>query len=159
MLDPTPETHPLLFALAKQHVDYYRDAAEYVSKRSVEIDIHKDSSLGEVLREAGLDPTHHNAKRSFRPILWPVVRCYMNPDAGWWSKSRGRGAMFVHESFATPEDCRDAANLLIQDREGDRRTLARIVELTEEKCGQFKFVFDPQFSDGGDLVRVEVWAA
>lgn len=160
MLDPSRDTHPLLYDLVKLHVDYYREAGEYVSRRSIETDIRKDSAWPDVLREAAIDETHPNARAAFRRVLWPVIGHYMNPDTGWWAKSYGQGALWYHESFGTPEDGRDASNLRIRDRERDEKRLMQVVHWTETKCGQLQMVFDPQFDDDtGQLVRVEVWAA
>lgn len=157
-LDPTPESHPQLFAIVKYHIDYYHESGEYVSKRGVEKDIRKDYNYRDLLVESGLDPSHENAERSFRRVLWPVVRYYMRPSNGWWAKSYGRAAVFFHESFGTPEDGRDSANLRIRDRETDAVALKRILSFTEAKCGQLGWTFDPQYDvDTGALERVEVW--
>lgn len=156
--DPTPETHPLLFLVIEQHVSYYRDAGEYVSKAHIVSDLRKDSQFGAMLEEAGIAADHPNTLRTFRRVAWPAVRRYMNTRAGWWARTYGKNASFFHEDWGTPEDCRDAANLRINDREKDEAALQRLLAITEQKCGQLGWSFDPQFDDGA-LVKVEVWKA
>lgn len=158
-VDPSPSTYPLLFAVVKQHIDYYREAGEYPSKSHILSDLRKDSQYSALLREAGIEPGHANAMRTFRRLFWEVVRHYMNPDTGWWARSTGRSASFFHVTWGTPEDCRDATNLRIHQREQDTRRLEQIYHITEEKCGQLGWVFDPQRDEEGHLVAVEVWAA
>lgn len=157
--DPTRETYPLLFAVVQQHVDYYQESGEYVSKTHILSDLQKDSQYAKLMQEAGLNPAHPNALRTFRRLFWTVVRYYMKPDTGWWARAGGRHASFFHSSWGTPEDCRDATNLRIRQREQDQTRLDQLVAITEEKCGQLGWVFDPQFDDAGLLVAVEVWQA
>jgi hypothetical protein len=158
-VDPSVETYPLLFAVVQQHVDYYRESGEYVSKAHILGDLRKDSQYGELMAEAGLDARHPNAVRTFRRLFWQVVRYYMNSGTGWWARSGGRNSSFFHTDWGTPEDCRDATNLRIRQREQDQTRLRQIVDITETKCGQFGWVFDPQYDDAGSLAAVEVWKA
>lgn len=155
--DPTFQTHPLLFAVVEQHVTYCHEAGEHVSKSHIESDLRKDSQFQEILEEAGIQPGHHNALRAFRRILWPVVRLYMNNRTGWWARSYGKHASFFHEDWGSPEDCRDALNLRIRDREKDQAVLERLLSITETKCGQLGWSFDAQRNDDGSLVHVDVW--
>lgn len=156
--DPTVHTHPLLFAVVVQHVTYYHEAEEHVSKSHIESDLRKDSQFELILEEAGIKSGHPNSLRAFRRILWPVVRHYMNNRTGWWARTYGKNATFFHEEWGSPEDCRDALNLRIRDREKDQAVLNRLLLITETKCGQLGWSFDAQFSDEGDLVHVDVWA-
>lgn len=151
--------NPSLDASIEYHVAYYREAQEYVSRRSIEADLRKDPSYPAYLREAGIDPTHPNAARTFKRVVWPIIRRHLNPDAGWWARRYGTDAEFFHETFGTPEDFRDCVNLRIRDREKDVAKLERVYALTEQRCGQLGWSFDPQFDDDGDLVAVEVWKA
>lgn len=155
--DPTTETNPLLFAVVQQHVDYYREAGEYVSKAHIAGDLRKDSQFEALLEEAGIRPSHPNTMRSFRRLLWPIVRHYMNGRTGWWARTYGKNSSFFHEAWGTPEDCRDALNLRIRDREKDQTALQRLYTITEEKCGQFGWNFDPQYDADGVLSCVDVW--
>lgn len=157
--EPTRDTYPLLFAVVQQHVEYYRDSGEYVCKSHIAADLRKDSQFAALLEEAGLSADHPNAVRTFRRVLWQVVRYYMRSTTGWWARSYGRNASFFHESWGTPEDCRDAMNLRIRDRERDETMLQRLCTITEDKCGQLGWVFDPQHDESGLLVSVEVWKA
>lgn len=155
--DPTVETHPLLFAVVQQHVDYYKEAQERTSKAHILADLRKDSQFGEMLDEAGLQPEHPNSLRAFRRIYWYVVRLYMQPKTGWYARSTGANAVFFHEDWGTPEECRDALNIRIRDREADQAALERLVEITETRCGQLGWSFDASYDESGDLVRVDVW--
>jgi hypothetical protein len=155
--DPTKETNPLLFAVVQQHVEYYRDAGEYTSRNHIAGDLRKDSQFEAILDEAGIHANHVNTMRAFRRVLWPVVTHYQNQRTGWHARSYGKNASFFHESWGTPEDFRDALNLRIRDRERDQAVLQRLYAITEEKCGQLGWAFDPQFDDENSLVRVEVW--
>lgn len=155
--DPTVGTHPLLFAVVQQHVEYYFQSEERTSRGSILADLKKDSQYQEMLEEAGLDPTHQNAASAFRQLYWFVVRKYMSPKTGWWARTGGTRAVFFHESWGTPEECRDAVNFRIRQREQDQASLKRLVEITETKCGQLGWSFDAQFDDVGMLVHVDVW--
>lgn len=161
---PTRATHPLLYLVMDEHFDYYKATGtegppEYVTRRNIEIDFHKDSRFKDLCAEAGLDPAHLNAKRTFRRLVWPIISEYVSARHGWWAKSTGRGASFFHESWGTPEDCRDAINVRLQEREKDNSALTRLLAITETKCGQLGWSFDPQYDDAGALQRVEVWSA
>ncbi len=156
--DPTVQTHPLLFAVVQQHVAYYREAGEYVSKTHIAADLKKDSQFAAILAEAGIQTDHGNAFRTFRRLLWPVVRHYMGSNVGWWARTYGRNASFFHEDWGTPEDCRDSLNRRLKDREKDEAALQRLYAVTETKCGQLGWSFDPQYDDRGALVHVDVWA-
>lgn len=155
--DPTVETHPLLFAVVQQHVNYYKEAQERTSKAHILSDLRKDSQFGEMLDEAGLKPEHPNSLRAFRRIYWYVVRKYMCPATGWYARSTGTNSVFFHEDWGTPEECRDALNIRIRDREADQVALERLVEITETRCGQLGWSFDASYDDVGALVRVDVW--
>lgn len=155
--DPTVETHPLLFAVVQQHVDYYKEAQERTSKAHILADLRKDSQFGEMMDEAGLQADHPNSLRAFRRIYWYVVRLYMSPKTGWYARSTGASAVFFHESWGTPEECRDALNIRIRDREADQVALQRLVEITETRCGQLGWSFDASYDERGDLIRVDVW--
>lgn len=155
--DPTVETHPLLFAVVQQHVDYYKEAEERPTKAAILADLRKDSQFGEMLEEAGLQPDHVNTLRAFRRIYWYVVRLYMNRRTGWIARSTGTNAIFFHKDWGTPEELRDAINLRIRDREVDQAALDEIVEITETRCGQLGWSFDASYDERGDLVRVDVW--
>jgi len=155
--DPSVETHPLLFAVVNQHVDYYQESQERISKAYILADLQKDSQFGAMLEECGLNPEHDNAMRAFRRVYWYVVRLYMNPKTGWYARSTGASASFFHEDWGTPEELRDALNIRIRDREKDEAALKRLYGITETRCGQLGWVFDPQFDEAGVLVHVEAW--
>lgn len=155
--NPTVETHPLLFAVVQQHVEYYKEAEERITKAQILADLRKDSQFAEMLDEAGLQPDHLNTLRAFRQIYWYVARQYMNPKAGWYACSTGASAVFFHEDWGTPEECRDAVNIRIRDREKDQAALNRLVQITETRCGQLGWSFDAQYDEQGVLVHVDVW--
>jgi len=155
--NPNVKTHPLLFAVVQQHVTYYYESQEYTSRSHIESDLRKDSQYLSLLEESGINFEHPNARSAFRSVFWHVARQYMKPSTGWWARSRGTRTQFFHEDWGTPEDLRDAINLHIADREHDQRSLRRLVEITETKCGQLGWSLDQQFSESGELAHVETW--
>lgn len=155
--DPSPASYPQLYTSVKHYVDRHYEDKRYLAKLEVQQHLEDSILRDDYLREAGLDPAHPNAMPTFRQVLWKVVRHYACPKTGWWSKSRGKASQFFHEDWGTPEDCRDALNFLLRDRERDESSIQRLYAITETKCGQLGWSFDPEHNEAGVLVHVNVW--
>lgn len=143
----------------KAHVEYYREAEERVSRRSIVTDLRKDSQYWVFVDELGLNAEHPKVVERFARLSWDYVRRYLSTREGWWAKSRGRGCLFVHQTWATPEEWRDVCNYRISQRDEDQAKLELAVSLTKSRCALENYAFDPQYDHEGRLVRVEVWAA
>lgn len=142
----------------KGHVDYYREAEERVSRRTIVADLRKDSQYWTFVEELGLDAAHPRLDSNFARLSWDYVRRHLSTREGWWAKSRGRGCEFVHQTWAEPEEWRDVCNYRIHQRDEDQSKLNLAIELAQTRCKRDNWTFDPQYDIDGKLLRVEVWA-
>ncbi len=139
------------------HVEYYREAEYRVTRQMVITDLRKDSQYQRFVEDLGLPLAHPKTPDNFARLSWDHVRRYLSSREGWWARSRGRGCEFVHQSWAEPEEWRDACNFRINQRDEDQAKLSLAIDLTKTRCHSVGYVFDPQFDHEGRLVRVEVW--
>lgn len=142
----------------KAHVEYYRDAPERVSRKSIISDLRKDSQYWRFVEELALNPEHELVHKQFARLAWDVVRRYLSTAEGWWAKSRGRGCEFVHQTWAKPEEWRDVINYRIVQRDEDQGKLNLAIELGETRCILDDYVLDRIYDGDGKLLRVEVWS-
>lgn len=142
----------------RAHVEYYQEAEERVSRRSIVADLRKDSQYWRFVEDLGLNPGHRDVHKQFSRLAWDVVRRYMSTRKGWWAISRGTRCVFVHQTWATPEEWRDVCNFRIHQRDQDQAKLTLAISLTQARCAMDNYAFDPQYDDAGSLVRVEVWS-
>lgn len=141
----------------KGHVQYYFEAEERPTRKSIVSDLRKDSQYEAFLRELAIDPEHPRAYRSFTTLAWPLVRNHLSSQTGWWAKSRGRGTEFVHQTWATPLEWEAVINYRIKQRDEDQEKLDLCVSLGRLRCQSDGWSFDPQYDVNGKLVSVRVW--
>lgn len=153
----TKKEYPLLYLAVGTHVDYYKQAQEYVGRGLVVADLRKDSQFPAMLAEASVDADGATALSTFEKVAWQVTKLFMNTRTGWWARKYGRQSEFFHEDWGTPEDWRDCINLRLKDREKDQAAIDRAVAICEDKCGQLGWSFDPQYDEAGALAHIEVW--
>lgn len=142
----------------KAHVEYYREAEERVSRKSIIADLRKDSQYWRFVDELALNAEHDKVHKQFARLAWDDVRRYLSAREGWWAKSRGRGCEFVHQTWATPPEWRDVINYRIVQRDEDQAKLDLAIELGETRCILDDWVLDRITDGNGKLLRVEVWS-